>query len=149
MALTGKLTKKLVENLGAGRHGDGGGLYLVVDPSGARRWIVRVVVKGQRNIKGAPLRTDFGLGGADVVTLNQARERALEYRRMAKQGLNPRFNASREIPSFEEIAGRFILTGCQRGKMPSTGRNGSTLCATMLSQRLGGCLLIALANQRC
>ncbi|WP_054009145.1 tyrosine-type recombinase/integrase [Cypionkella psychrotolerans] len=104
MALTGKLTKKLVENLGAGRHGDGGGLYLVVDPSGARRWIVRVVVKGQKNLKGAPLRTDFGLGGADVVTLNQARERALEYRRMAKQGLNPRFNASREIPCFEEVA---------------------------------------------
>ncbi|RPE67335.1 integrase [Pacificibacter maritimus] len=104
MALSGKLTKKLVENLGAGRHGDGGGLYLVVDPSGARRWIVRVVVKGQKNRKGAPLRTDFGLGGADVVTLNQARDRALEYRRMAKQGLNPRFNAQRDIPTFEEIA---------------------------------------------
>lgn len=104
MALTGKLTKKLVENLGPGRHGDGGGLYLVVDPSGARRWIVRVTVKGQKNAKGAPLRTDFGLGGADVVTLNQARDRALEYRRMAKQGLNPRFNAAREIPTFEEIA---------------------------------------------
>lgn len=104
MALTGKLTKKLVENLGAGRHGDGSGLYLVVDPSGARRWIVRVVVKGQKNKKGAPLRTDFGLGGADIVTLNQARERALEYRRMAKQGLNPRFNATREIPTFEEVA---------------------------------------------
>ena len=74
MALSGKLTKKLVENLGAGRHGDGGGLYLVVDPSGARRWIVRVTVKGQKNKKGAPLRTDFGLGGADVVTLNQAYE---------------------------------------------------------------------------
>ncbi|MEC9103894.1 MAG: Arm DNA-binding domain-containing protein, partial [Pseudomonadota bacterium] len=44
MALSGKLTKKLVENLQAGRHGDGNGLYLVVDPSGARRWIVRVVV---------------------------------------------------------------------------------------------------------
>ena len=104
MALSGKLTKKLVENLSAGRHGDGGGLYLVVDPSGARRWIVRVVVKGQKNKKGAPLRTDFGLGGADIVPLNQARERALEYRRMAKQGLNPRFNAVREIPTFEEIA---------------------------------------------
>ena len=98
--------KKLVENLGAGRHGDGGGLYLVVDPSGARRWILRVVVKGQRNAKGAPLRTDFGLGGADVVTLNQGRERALEYRRMAKQGLNPRFNAIREIPTFLEVAGQ-------------------------------------------
>ncbi|MEP2470621.1 MAG: Arm DNA-binding domain-containing protein [Paracoccaceae bacterium] len=104
MALTGKLTKKLVENLGPGRHGDGGGLYLVVDSSGARRWIVRVVVKGQKNKKGAPLRTDFGLGGADIVTINQARERALEYRRMAKAGLNARFNAKRDIPSFEEFA---------------------------------------------
>lgn len=104
MALSGKLTKKLVENLGAGRHGDGNGLYLVVDPSGARRWIVRVVVKGQKNKKGAPLRTDFGLGGADIVPLNQARERALEYRRMAKQGLNPRFSARQEVPTFEEVA---------------------------------------------
>lgn len=103
-ALGGKLTKKLVENLGQGRHGDGNGLYLVVDPSGARRWIVRVVVKGKKNKKGAPLRTDFGLGGADIVTINQARERALEYRRMAKQGLNPRFNARQEVPSFEEVA---------------------------------------------
>ena len=103
-ALGGKLTKKLVENLGAGRHGDGAGLYLVVDPSGARRWIVRVTVKGQKNRKGAPLRTDFGLGGADIVPLNQARERALEYRRMAKTGLNPRFNAARDIPTFEEIS---------------------------------------------
>jgi integrase len=102
--LSGKLTKRLVENLGPGRHGDGSGLYLVVDPSGARRWIVRVVVKGQKNRKGAPLRTDFGLGGADIVTLPQARDRALEYRRMAKQGLNPRYNARQDIPTFAEIA---------------------------------------------
>lgn len=102
--LSGKLTKKLVENLGPGRHGDGNGLYLVVDASGARRWIVRVTVKGQKNKKGAPLRTDFGLGGADVVTLSHARDRSLEYRRMAKRGLNPRFNATREVPTFEEVA---------------------------------------------
>ncbi|MGJ8596522.1 tyrosine-type recombinase/integrase [Sulfitobacter sp.] len=104
MVLSGKLTKKVVENLGAGRHGDGNGLYLVDDPSGARRWIVRVVVKGQKIKKGAPLRTDYGLGGADIVTINQARERAPECRRMAKQGLNPRFNVTREIPAFEEVA---------------------------------------------
>ena len=104
MAISGKLTKKLVGTLGPGRHGDGNGLYLVVDPSGARRWIVRVTVKGQKNSKGAPLRTDFGLGGADVVTLAEARDRALEYRRMARQGLNPRFNGRKEIPTFAEIA---------------------------------------------
>ena len=104
MALSGKLTKRLVHQLGPGRHGDGGGLYLVVDPSGARRWIVRVTIKGQKNRVGGPLRTDFGLGGADVVPLNQARDRALEYRRMARQGMNPRYNAHREIPTFEEFA---------------------------------------------
>ncbi len=104
MPISGKLTKKLVENLAPGRHGDGNGLYLVVDPSGARRWIVRVVVKGQKNRKGGPLRTDFGLGGADIVPLPQARERALAYRRLAKQGLNPRFNAQKEVPTFEEVA---------------------------------------------
>lgn len=121
-ALGGKLTKKLVENLGAGRHGDGAGLYLVVDPSGARRWIVRVTVKGQKNRKGAPLRTDFGLGGADIVTLNQARERALEYRRMAKTGLNPRFNAQREIPTFEEISRQVHIDRLPTWKNPKHGQ---------------------------
>lgn len=104
--ISGKLTKRQVEALGPGRHGDGNGngLFLIVDPSGARRWIVRVVVKGQRNRKGGPLRTDFGLGGANVVTLQEARAKALEYRRLAKAGLNPRYNASREIPTFEDVA---------------------------------------------
>ncbi|PHO03014.1 integrase [Rhodobacteraceae bacterium 4F10] len=121
-ALGGKLTKKLVENLGPGRHGDGAGLYLVVDPSGARRWIVRVTVKGQKNAKGAPLRTDFGLGGADVVTLNQARERALEYRRMAKSGLNPRYNARREIPTFEELSRQVHIDRLPTWKNPKHGQ---------------------------
>lgn len=40
------------------------------------------------------------------MTLSQARDRGLEYRRMAKSGLNPRFNASREVPTFQEIAGQ-------------------------------------------
>lgn len=102
--ISGKLTKRAVESLGPGRHGDGNGLYLVVDRSGARRWIVRVTIKGQRNREGKPLRTDFGLGGADLVTVQEARERALQYRRLAKQGLNPRFNAAKEIPTFREVA---------------------------------------------
>jgi len=49
-------------------------------PSGARRWIVRVVVNGSKNKKGAPLSTDFGLGGADIVTINQERERVQDNR---------------------------------------------------------------------
>ena len=102
--ISGKLTKALVKGLGPGRHADGNGLYLVVDPSGARRWVVRVTVKGQKNRAGKPLRTDFGLGGADLVTLPEARARALEYRRLARAGLHPKYHGAKDIPSFEEIA---------------------------------------------
>ena len=93
-----------METLGVGKHGDGGGLYLIVESSGSRRWIVRVTIKGQKNKRGGPLRTDFGLGSAKLVTLNEAREKALEYRRMAVRGLNPKHNATRDIPTFAEIA---------------------------------------------
>jgi integrase len=137
MALTGKLTKKLVENLSAGRHGDGGGLHLVVDPSGARRWIVRVVVKGQKNKKGGPLRTDFGLGGADIVTLNQARDRALEYRRMAKQGLNPRFTVTREVPTFEEIAQQVHIDRMPTWKSQKHGQQWMTTLRDYAFPKIG------------
>ncbi|WP_317057914.1 tyrosine-type recombinase/integrase [Roseovarius rhodophyticola] len=109
-------------NLGPGRHGDGSGLYLVVDPSGARRWIVRVTIKGQKNRRGGPLRTDFGLGGADVVTLNMARERALEYRRMAKQGLNPRYNTKQDVPTFEEFAQQVHIERLPTWRNPKHGQ---------------------------
>ena len=137
MALTGKQTKKLVENLSAGRHVDGGGLHLVVDPSGARHWIVRVVVKGQKNKKGGPLRTDFGLGGADIVTLNQARERALEYRRMAKQGLNPRFTATREVPTFEEIAQQVHIDRMPTWKSQKHGQQWMTTLRDYAFPKIG------------
>ena len=65
MALSGKLT----ENFRAGRHGDGNGLHLVVGPSGARHWIVRAMIKGAKYKNGGPLRTDFGLAGADIPTI--------------------------------------------------------------------------------
>ena len=87
-SLSRKLTKKLVENLGVGWHSDSNGLCLVVDPSGARGWIVRLVVNGQKLKKGAPLCTDFGLGGADVVTINQAGEPALEYANQSREDRN-------------------------------------------------------------
>ena len=94
--LTGKLTKRGVETAKAGRHGDGSGLYLVVDPSGARRWVLRVTVKRKRR--------DFGLGGTSYVSLQEAREKAQDYRRIAKQGGDPLFDAKKEIPTFAEMA---------------------------------------------
>jgi integrase len=76
-----KLTAVAVRKLGPGRHADGGGLYLVVDPSGARRWLLRIVAQGKRR--------DIGLGGAQTVSLADAREKARLLRAIARGGGNP------------------------------------------------------------
>lgn len=102
--IPGKLTKRQVDSLPPGRHSDGGGLYLLVKPSGARSWMVRLTVKGQRNAAGAPLRTDLGLGGTSYVDLQEARETAMRYRGMARRGVNPRDTAPETVPTFEQLA---------------------------------------------
>jgi integrase len=82
-----------------GRYADGNGLYLVVDPSGAKRWMLRTVVHGKRR--------DIGLGGLSLVSLAEARERAIEYRKTARRGGDPlkeRRASQRSIPTFEEAA---------------------------------------------
>lgn len=80
-----------------GRYADGNGLYLVVDPSGAKRWLLRLVVQGRRR--------DIGLGGAGLVTLAEAREQALSYRKTAREGGDPlaeRRKAQALAPTFAE-----------------------------------------------
>ena len=53
-----------------GRYADGNGLYLVVDSSGAKRWMQRLIVQGKRR--------DLGLGSVSLVSLDDARELAFE-----------------------------------------------------------------------
>jgi integrase len=101
-----------VRNAKPGRHADGKGLYLLVKPrlnpknssveSGAKSWVLRVQVAGRRR--------DFGLGSADLVSLEEARDKAREARKIAKSGLDPsleRKRALRLIPTFKEAAQRY------------------------------------------
>jgi integrase len=83
----------------AGRYADGNGLYLVVDPSGAKRWVLRTVVHGRRR--------DIGLGGVLTVPLADAREKAASYRKLAREGGDPlaqRRALRRVVPTFREAA---------------------------------------------
>jgi integrase len=82
-----------------GRYGDGNGLYLVVDPSGAKRWVLRTIVQGKRR--------DIGLGGLRLVSLADARTKAQEYRKLAREGGNPleaRRKERANVPTFSEAA---------------------------------------------
>ena len=83
----------------AGRYADGNGLYLVVDASGAKRWMLRTVAQGRRR--------DVGLGSARLVSLAEARERAAALRKVARDGGDPvaeRRRASVIVPTFERAA---------------------------------------------
>ena len=64
-----------------GMYADGNCLYLVVEPSGSKHWIIRTTIKGKRS--------DVGAGGFQYVFLAQAREKAIEVRKAARAGGDP------------------------------------------------------------
>ncbi|MEO1458817.1 MAG: integrase arm-type DNA-binding domain-containing protein [Pseudomonadota bacterium] len=94
-----KLTKKLIDALKEpGRYGDGNGLYLLVGPTGAKSWVLRIVAGDRRR--------DFGLGSCRDVTLAEARELAAETRKQVRAGVDPVAERKKAagIPTFEEAA---------------------------------------------
>ena len=74
-----RLTAKGAARAGPGKHCDGEGLYLVVDRSGARRWVLRVAVAGRRR--------EIGLGPFPMIGLARARDRAGAARRRLGRGI--------------------------------------------------------------
>src|SRR5437879_2172509 len=79
-----------------GRYADGNGLYSIVDPSRAKRWMLRTLVHGKR--------CDLGLGGLSLVAHAEAREEAGRLRKIARAGGDPLAERRKErqvIPTFE------------------------------------------------
>lgn len=73
-----------------GLHGDGNGLYLKVRANGAKQWIQRIVIGDKR--------TDLGLGPVSLVSLAEAREKALKNRKLARAGGDPLAAKKRSMP---------------------------------------------------
>lgn len=96
-----KLTDRAIRALGAGRHADGGKLYLLVKEAGGRSWVFRYLRHDKR--------VDLGLGSWPDVSLAAARAKAAELRAMLAAGGDPK--AARQkpaIPTFEEAAAAYI-----------------------------------------
>jgi integrase len=85
-----------------GRHADGGGLYLQVDDTGAKRWVFVFQWKKKRK--------EMGLGGLAVVGLGEARTAAVEARKLVHAGKNPieERKAAGEVPTFGAMADELI-----------------------------------------
>lgn len=98
-----KLSARKVETAQQGKYEDGGGLRLVVSSSGSKSWVLRFSINGQRR--------EMGLGPYPVVTLESAREHALECRRQIYAGIDPIENRKQQdtpIPTFRECAVSYI-----------------------------------------
>ena len=94
----GKLTARRVETAKPGKFGDGGGLQLVVAPSGAKKWVLRFLWQSRPR--------EMGLGSYPEVSLADAREKALAGRRLARSGVDPiaARKKSERVTTFGELA---------------------------------------------
>lgn len=95
------LTALMVKNASQpGKYFDGNGLYLRVEPNGTKFWVQRIVIHGKRR--------ELGLGSVSLVSLAEAREKALVNRKMAREGGDP-LAARREqqaVMTFEQASRR-------------------------------------------
>lgn len=94
----GNLTARKVQTAKPGKYSDGGNLYLIVSPTGARKWVLRYMRRGRAR--------ELGLGSAAAVDLADARERAAQARRTIARGKDPIEEKKRTagVPSFGEMA---------------------------------------------
>jgi integrase len=72
-----------------GRYADGGGLYLLVDKAGAKRWVFRFRWKDGQDRPGNGRLRDMGLGNLSSVPLANARTLAEQCRADLQAGLDP------------------------------------------------------------
>ena len=96
------LSVAFIRSAPPGRHADGNGLYLFVQPAGTRSWIQRLVIRGRRR--------ELGLGAVALVSLAEARELALANRKLARTGGDPLADKRRVqgVPTFAEAARRVV-----------------------------------------
>ena len=77
-----KLSPLKVAKLTApGLYGDGNNLYLQIAPSGAKSWSFRFMIRGRAR--------EMGLGPVALMSLAEARMRAIECRRLLLDGIDP------------------------------------------------------------
>lgn len=124
MAKANALTSVFVKQCrGPGVYRDGQGLMLRVETTGTKRWVLRVTVRGKRR--------DIGLGSANAVTLAEARDRATDLRRLARDGIDlvAAQQATRTaIPTFADVATNVHR---QRVRAWSNGKHSSQWINTL------------------
>jgi integrase len=87
-----------------GYYGDGNGLYLVIKTGDSKSWVYRFKSKGRSH--------EMGLGSYVTVSLAEAREKALECRKIRDKGIDPiaarREQRDTRVMTFRDCAEAYI-----------------------------------------
>ncbi|MFL5333357.1 MAG: tyrosine-type recombinase/integrase [Geminicoccaceae bacterium] len=131
--MVGKLTDRAVKSAGPGRYMDGTvrGLTLLVWPTSARSWVLRYQIAGRRR--------DMGLGPYPEITLARAREKALEARRLVKEGIDPMDARRRtKVLTFQAAAEALIENKRPGWRNAKHAAQWTTTLQTYVYPKLGG-----------
>lgn len=81
MSLNKLSARKIASEMSKGRYADGGGLYLQVGRAGTKSWLFRYMLGRKAR--------QMGLGPVHTISLKDAREAALECRKLLLKGIDP------------------------------------------------------------
>ena len=129
--MAGRLRAKQIGSLRPGRHGDGGTLFLVVEPGGrSRHWVQRLTIDGKRR--------DLGLGGFPYVGLADARALAFAHRQVARRGGDPTATVQQSrLPTFRTACERVEAAATWKGAGAKNRRSAlERYCGSILDRRL-------------
>lgn len=131
MKLTDAKIRKLIREKQTKTHGDGRGLYLRIAATGSASWSFRAKVKNGR-------KREIGLGSFPDVSLAEARDKALEYRKLARDGIDPMAEKGKaKIPTFREASEKSFEVLAPRWRSEKTRTNRKQTMARYVYPAIG------------
>lgn len=121
------LNQMKAKSLGAGKHADGQGLWLVKRDKEAGKWVLRIAVAGKRR--------EMGLGRWPDVSIAEAREKAASARKQVRDGIDPVLERTKVRRAPGAITLSQAVEGCfeaKKAELKNDGANGRWMSSLKL-----------------
>lgn len=114
--ITWPFLESQIKKKGPGSYSIGDNLYLRVKPTGAMSWVFRYTLNERTK--------EMGLGATKVTNMTEARETALRYRRLLRDGKDPKTEKQRAaqadapVAAFQTFAEQYVADNEDQWKSP-------------------------------
>lgn len=121
------LNQMKAKSLGAGKHADGQGLWLVKRDKDVGKWVLRIAIVGKRR--------EMGLGRWPDVSIAEAREKAADARKQVRDGIDPVLERTKVKRAPGAITLSQAVEGCfeaKKAELKNDGANGRWMSSLKL-----------------